>query len=103
MNKTTKTLLALAVGSLAGFVTGILVAPKRGEETIEDIKDTWDKTSRDLTERASKFRADIEAQTEKAVRFLEEQRDSLGKKLAEEDVTTKAKGKVKTNGEPVTK
>lgn len=39
MNNGRKLLIAVAAGAVAGFVAGLLLAPKKGTETRKDIKD----------------------------------------------------------------
>lgn len=41
------TIIGVAVAALAGFVTGILTAPKSGKETRKDISDKASKTLED--------------------------------------------------------
>lgn len=47
-----KIALGAAFGAIAGFVTGILVAPKSGKETRQDIKDVAVKTKDTVVEKA---------------------------------------------------
>lgn len=49
-----KVLLGTVVGAIAGFVTGVLVAPKSGKETRQDIKNTATKTKDTVVEEAGK-------------------------------------------------
>lgn len=97
MSKTSKTLLALLAGGIAGAVAGLLMAPKRGEETIEDLKDTFNKTKNDVNNRANRLKDDVKDQYEKAVHFIETKRNSWGKELEKENVKSKAS---RSNGEP---
>jgi len=43
MNDNSKLLLALVAGAAAGLVAGILLAPEKGSETREKIKDSLKK------------------------------------------------------------
>jgi gas vesicle protein len=47
MGKTGKYAVGAAAAALAGYVAGILTAPKSGKETREDIKNTAFKTKRE--------------------------------------------------------
>jgi gas vesicle protein len=52
-----------AVGTLvaaaAGYVTGILTAPKSGKETRQDIKDTTEKTVREAEKQLKKLHTEL--------------------------------------------
>ena len=54
MNDNSKLLLALAAGAAAGFVAGILLAPDKGSETREKIKDSLKKTVDEVLEKIEK-------------------------------------------------
>jgi gas vesicle protein len=44
--------LGAAIGAVAGAVAGILTAPKSGKETIQDIKDTTERTGKAVNKEA---------------------------------------------------
>jgi gas vesicle protein len=48
MNNTSKILAALAVGTVAGAIVGILFAPEKGSETRKKISDQGKKLGEDL-------------------------------------------------------
>jgi gas vesicle protein len=54
MNDNSKLLLALVAGAAAGFVAGILLAPDKGSETREKIKDSLKKTVDEVLEKIEK-------------------------------------------------
>ena len=54
MNDNSKLLLALAAGADAGLVAGILLAPDKGSETREKIKDNLKKTVDEVLEKIEK-------------------------------------------------
>ena len=76
MSKETNSFLkGLAIGAVAGAVTGILLAPKSGKETREDIQ----KLAVDLKEKAQDIYSDAKKKVERKVKNLKE----LGKKVDE--------------------
>lgn len=76
-----KVALGAAFGAVAGFITGVLMAPKSGKETREDIKDVALKTKDTVVDEA-----------EKAKDFAEEKASQVRAKAEEVigDVTDKA-------------
>jgi len=50
-----KFFLGAALGAVAGAIAGIVMAPKSGEETRKDIKNTTDKAIKDGKKGAGKF------------------------------------------------
>lgn len=40
-------------GAIAGLITGILIAPKSGKETRQDVKETLGKLKNDISEKLS--------------------------------------------------
>lgn len=50
MNNTTKVILGVAVGALAGAVTGLLLAPEDGEKTRKKITKETDKLRHSITD-----------------------------------------------------
>lgn len=91
--------LGTVVGAIGGFVTGILVAPKSGKETREDIKNGADRAkdislekAEELKEKTSQVASDV---AEKAKGVVGDVGDRA--KNVAEDVTSKAeevKGRV---------
>lgn len=53
LSSTVKVATGLTIGALGGFIAGIVLAPKSGKETIEDIKSTSLKLKSDATERVN--------------------------------------------------
>lgn len=47
----------LLLGLMAGITTGLLVAPRRGEETREMVQKQWMEYTKDLPDRAGAFLA----------------------------------------------
>jgi len=69
-----KIALGAAFGAIAGFVTGILIAPKSGKETRQDIKDVAVKTKDTAVEKAGEAKdfaeqkaKDVKAKAEEVV------------------------------------
>lgn len=67
-----KSWIAVTIGAAAGFVTGILTAPKSGKETRKDIKDAASKIATETEEKLkqlyknySKHAKTLEAQIKK--------------------------------------
>jgi len=50
-NKSNKTFLAFLIGTIAGAAVGLLLAPKKGEETREDVS-AWLKEKREASREA---------------------------------------------------
>ncbi len=51
-----KAAAGVVFGAIAGFVTGILIAPKSGKETRQDIKDVATKTKDTAAEKAGEVK-----------------------------------------------
>lgn len=78
MNKKSKFAVGTLIAAAAGYVTGLLTAPKSGKETRNDIKET-----------ANKAKSDAEKQLKHAHSELNNLLDDAGK------LATKAKGQIK--------
>ena len=60
MKKATKRFaLTTLIAAAAGYVTGILTAPKSGKETRQDIKDTAEKTISEAEKRLKKLHTEL--------------------------------------------
>lgn len=60
MKKSTKRIaIGTLVAAAAGYVTGILTAPKSGKETRKDIKDTTEKTINDAEKQLKKMHTEL--------------------------------------------
>lgn len=68
MSKSTgeKALVALVIGAAAGYVAGILTAPKSGKETREDIKVAANKVKKSAIEKYEHVRTDLNGAIEDA-------------------------------------
>ena len=64
--------LWLAGGVAVGAAAGLLLAPKSGKETREDIKDYAEKVGKSVTDIAHRSKAGIEAALEKGRALLAE-------------------------------
>lgn len=60
MNDTLKSALLITGGIAAGFITGLLTAPKSGKETRKDIKDSIDKLQSKIEGMSGEAKAHIE-------------------------------------------
>jgi len=59
-NTTKKFALGTIFAAVAGYIAGLLTAPKSGKETREDIKDTADKTVAEAKKDLEKLHTDLE-------------------------------------------
>jgi|SRR5690606_1614847 len=64
-----KLALGAVVGILAGFLTGILTAPKSGRETREDIKVAASKVFRQAEKNLKALQAELKPMVEKALKL----------------------------------
>lgn len=67
-----KGVLGLVIGAIAGFVSGILVAPKSGKETRADIKEAGQKAKDNLAKEANKVSDTVVTETQKVKDLAEE-------------------------------
>lgn len=67
-------ILAFLGGALAGVVTGILLAPKSGEETRRAMKGYARKTEEEVIEKAKEARAALDEIIEQGKHFMEEKK-----------------------------
>jgi gas vesicle protein len=74
-NDTNSFFKGLATGAIVGAVAGILLAPKSGEETREDIK----KIAENIKEKATDVYSEARGKVEKKVKSLK----ALGEKIDE--------------------
>lgn len=68
MSKLINGLVCFAIGATAGIITGLLIAPRKGEETRQLIKDKAKKTSKHI---ADEFEEKIEEIQDKFKNFKE--------------------------------
>lgn len=89
MNKAFKRLaIGTAIAGAAGYIAGILTAPKSGKETRKDIKDTADKTISNAEKQLKKAHTELNELLDEAKK---RGRDLQGKgKVQLDDVTEKA-------------
>lgn len=94
------------MGAIAGMIAGVLLAPKAGKETREDISKTYNKLNSDISEKISKIKGGTkDAYSKVANEVLSAYEDD--NKLSKEDMqkirTSLAEGfrsvKEKMNGE----
>jgi gas vesicle protein len=83
-NRNNQNLKKLALGSgiaaVAGFLVGILTAPKSGKETRNDIKDASEKGRINAEKELKKLHTDLD----NVIKQAKEQSKKLGKKTSEE-------------------
>ena len=87
---------AVVVGAVAGYVTGILTAPKSGKETRKDIKDKADKYAAEAGKRLQAARDElnvvIEETTQKAKYYSDKGKKEVHELVGKAKVAqTKAK------------
>lgn len=70
-----KLALGAAIGVLAGFVTGILTAPKSGKETRQDIKRTANNVKIEAEKKLKELSAELNDLVGKAQKLAKEQGD----------------------------
>ena len=63
MSSTSKVLITLAGGLLAGTILGLLIAPEKGSETRKKMADAAEKLSDKLKHRAKKMADGIKRET----------------------------------------
>lgn len=87
MNKDSK---KFAIGALiaagAGYITGILTAPKSGKETREDVKNAAIKAKRDAEKTLKKLHSEVTEQIDRA-KIVADKIHTSGKKELERMVT----------------
>lgn len=66
MNNTTKILVALAAGAVAGAVLGILFAPEKGSETRKKINEQGKKLGQDLKNKFNEVKEKMACKEETA-------------------------------------
>lgn len=84
MNKNSKRLaIGTAIAAAAGYVTGILTAPKSGKETREDVKTAAVKAKRDAEKELKKLHSEVSKQIDRAktvgLKLKDEHKDDLSK------------------------
>jgi gas vesicle protein len=62
MNDNTKLIVAALAGAAAGFVAGILLAPDKGSETRDKIKDGLKKTVDEVLDKIEKGLDDLSSE-----------------------------------------
>jgi len=67
-----KIALGAVIGAVTGFITGVLVAPKSGKETREDIKKAAVSTKDSVVETAGKAKTVAEQKAQEAKAWGEE-------------------------------
>jgi gas vesicle protein len=93
MNKAFKRLaLGTVIAGAAGYVAGILTAPKSGKETRKDIKDTADKTISAAEEQLKNAHTEL---NELITEAKKRGRDLQGRSKSQLDDATDKAGKVK--------
>jgi len=66
MGNTSKILLALLAGAAAGIAIGIMIAPEKGSESRQKVKDTTKKLADSILETAEEMIDDIGRKKHKA-------------------------------------
>lgn len=97
MEKNTKRFaIGAAIAAGAGYLAGILTAPKSGKETRKDVKDAAVKAKLDAEKELKKLHSEVSAQIDKAKKvaldFTSEHKADLDKLVAKA-VTAKEKAK----------
>lgn len=91
-----KVVIGTAVAAAAGYVAGILTAPKSGKETREDIKNKAVETYQAAEKELKKLHTELNELLEKAGDKASQLKDASGKRLEEAvDYGKKAKEKAR--------
>ena len=69
--------LAFLGGAVAGVVAGILLAPKSGRETRQDLRDFARRAEDEVLEKAKEARAALDEVIERGKHFLEEKKSDV--------------------------
>ena len=87
MEKNTKRFaIGATIAAGAGYLTGILTAPKSGKETRKDVKDAAVKAKHDAEKELKKLHSEVTAQLDRAkniaLKFKSEHKPELDKAVA---------------------
>lgn len=87
MNKDSKRFaIGAAIAAGAGYLAGILTAPKSGKETRQEVKDTASKAKRDAEKELKKLHSELTSHLDKAKKvaldFGQEHKDDMSKVVA---------------------
>lgn len=96
MGKTTRTAVATVIAAGAGYVAGVLTAPKSGKETRKDIHDKTVETREELTKKLDSVSSDLNDVIEKGktrVKSLETSAKAEMEKAVNVAVVAKDKAK----------
>lgn len=75
------------VGVLAGTVAGILVAPKSGKETIQDVKDKSNQLKDKISDNVQETKGKVQDSREKIKEYLENRKKNKVKEDIEENIS----------------
>ena len=75
------------VGVLAGTVAGILVAPKSGKETIQDVKDKSNQLTDKISDNVQETKGKVQDSREKIKEYLENRKKNKVKEDIEENIS----------------
>lgn len=81
-DRTKKFALGTIFAAIAGYVTGILTAPKSGKETREDIKDTAVKVKNEAEEKLAQLHKELDELLELAKKNTDHLRGTLKNQAA---------------------
>lgn len=81
-----KAVIATA-GILAGTVAGILVAPKSGKETIQDVKDKSSKLKEKINENVQDTKVKVQDSKEKIREYLDARKKNKDQEDVEENIS----------------
>lgn len=87
-----KVALGAVVAAVAGFVTGVLLAPKSGKETQKEVKEVANAAKDKAVSEYKAVRSTVEAKASKAKKAVEQKGRRVKAKATEvvEEVTEKA-------------
>ncbi|HCW52525.1 MAG TPA: YtxH domain-containing protein [Clostridium sp.] len=75
------------VGVLAGTVAGILVAPKSGKETIQDVKDKSNQLKDKISDNVQETKVKVQDSKEKIREYLESRKKNKVQEDVEENIS----------------
>ncbi len=96
MKKSGKVAISTIIAAVAGYVTGILTAPKSGKETRDDIQKTALKTKKDLENKVKDLNSELTDLIDNAkskVKSIEKDAKSEFQKVLDKAVVVKDRGR----------
>lgn len=84
-------------GVLAGTVAGILIAPKSGKETIQDMKDSSNQLKEKISESVQETKVKVEDSKEKIKEYLDSRKNKKDQEEVNEDISNECVAEIGAN------